>query len=167
MASKNRLINDFYELHVEQIMNNRIWDMPIIEENGDIDHVFSIFEGRHHVWVVKDKESMRLIGVITEHDILSILAPKNFSSFVVGIPDIESIDQGNVKKASDIMTRLVIDCKPNDKIVDILHKMLEYKVRRLPVVFNEKLIGELTLHQMIRKYYTATQFYSIEDEKGA
>lgn len=167
MSSKNRLINDFYELRVEQIMNNRIWDMPLMEENEDIDHVFSIFEGRHHVWVIKDKESMKLLGVITEHDILSILAPKNYSSFVMGMPDIESIEQGTVKKAGDIMSRLIIDCKPDDKIIDILNKMLEYRVRRLPVVIKNKLIGELTLHQLIRKYYTATQFYSIDDEKGA
>jgi predicted transcriptional regulator len=167
MSSKNRLITDFYDLCVKQLMDSRTWDMPLMEENDDIDHVFSILEGRHHIWIVKDKITMKLIGVITEHDILTILAPKNFSSFVVGMPRIESIEQGNVKTAGDIMNRKVIDCKPDDKIINVLNKMLEYEIRRLPVVINNKLIGELTLHQLIRKYYTATQFIPIdESEKG-
>jgi CBS domain-containing protein len=65
------------------------------------------------------------------------------------------------------MCHRVIDCGPDDKIIDALMKMVRYKLRRLPVVKDHKIVGELTLHQLIRKYYTATQYHPlVEDEEG-
>lgn len=82
------------------------------------------------------------------------------------MPDIRSIEYGTAKTAGDIMSTRVISCNPDDKIIDALRKMSRYKLRRMPVVENNKIIGELTLHQLIRKYYGATQYHPIVDEKG-
>lgn len=162
-----KLISDFYELKVKQLMDKRLWDLPLIEEKDDIHHVLSILGGRNHIWVVKDKESKELAGVITEHDVLSILAPKHFPSYVFGMPDIRSIQHGTAKTAEDIMCHKLIDCRPDDKIIDALMKMMKYKLRRLPVTEDKKIVGELTLHQLIRKYYGATQYHPIvEDKEG-
>ena len=100
MSAKNRLITDFYELRVHQLMDKRIWDLPLIEQKADIDYVLSILGGRNHIWVVNDKNDNILVGVITEHDVLSILAPKSFPSYVFGMPDIRSIKHGTAKTAS-------------------------------------------------------------------
>jgi len=167
MAKSNKLISDFYELKVKQLMDKRIWDLPLIEENEDIHHVLSILGGRNHIWVVKKKDTLELVGIITEHDVLSILAPKKFPSYVFGMPDISSIQHGTAKIADDVMTHRLVDCNPEDKIIDALMKMVKYKLRRLPVVKDKKLVGELTLHQLIKKYYDATQYHPIiEDEEG-
>ena len=89
-----------------------------------------------------DKESKELVGVITEHDALSILAPKRFPSYVFGMPDIKSIHHGTAKTAADIMCcRGVVTCNKDDKIVDALEKMTKHQLRRLPVVEDKKLIG--------------------------
>ena len=167
MARGNKLIADFYELKVRQIMDKRVWDLPLIEEKDSVHHVLSILGGRNHIWVVKNKESKELVGVITEHDVLSILAPKHFPSYVFGMPDIRSIQHGTAKTAENIMCHKIIDCGPDDKIIDALMKMVKYKLRRLPVVGDKKIVGELTLHQLIRKYYGATQYHPmVEDEEG-
>jgi predicted transcriptional regulator len=167
MAKKNRLISDFYDLKASQLMDKRVWDLPIIEEKEDIYHVLAILGARNHIWVVKDKENKELVGIITEHDVLSILAPKHFPSYVFGMPDISSIQHGTAKNAEDIMCHRIIDCNPDDKIIDALTKMVKYKLRRLPVIDDEKIVGELTLHQLIRKYYGATQYHPmVEDEEG-
>ena len=166
MARENKLIKDFYELKVSQLMDKRVWDLPLIEEKGDISHVLSILGARNHIWVVKDKESKEFTGVITEHDVLSILAPKHFPSYVFGMPNVSSIQHGTAKTAEDVMCNKPITCTPTDKIIDALMKMVKYKLRRLPVVRNKEIIGELTLHQLIRKYYAATQYHSIVDEEG-
>ena len=165
MAKTNRLISDFYELKVSQLMDKRIWDLPLIEDKDDIHHVLSILGGRNHIWVIKDKEEKELVGVITEHDVLSVLAPKKFPSYVFGMPDVSSIKHGTAKTAEDVMCQKVISCNPDDKIVDALTKMMTYKMRRLPVVVDKKLVGELTLHQLIRKYYAATQYHPMVDEE--
>jgi predicted transcriptional regulator len=166
MAKKNRLIKDFYDLKVNQIMDKRVWDLPLIEEKDDIYHVLAILGARNHIWVVKDKEDKELSGVITEHDVLSILAPKHFPTYVFGMPDIRSIQHGTAKNAEDVMCQKIITCNPDDKIIDALQKMVKYKLRRLPVIDNKKIVGELTLHQLIRKYYDATQYKPIVDEEG-
>ena len=167
MVKKNKLISDFYELKVNQIMDKRVWDLPLIEENEDIYHVLSILGGRNHIWVVKNKEAKELAGIITEHDVLSILAPKHLPSYVFGTPNISSIQHGTAKTAGDVMCHRIITCKPDDKIIDALMKMVKYNLRRLAVVEDKILVGELTLHQLIRKYYGATQYHPItEDEEG-
>lgn len=164
MNKSGKLISDFYELRVEQLMDKRVWDLPLIAEKEDVYHVLSILGGRSHIWVIKNKENKELVGVITEHDVLSILAPKHFPSYVFGMPDIRSIQHGTVKNAGDIMAQKVITCQPEEKILDALMKMMKYKLRRLPVVKDKKIVGELTLHQLIRKYYGATQYHPIVDD---
>ena len=89
------------------------------------------------------------------------------SSYVFGMPDISSIQHGTAKTAEDVMSPKIITCEPDDRIIDALMKMMKYKLRRLPVIKDKKIVGELTLHQLIRKYYGATQYHPIlEDEEG-
>ena len=166
MPKKSKLISDFYKLKVSQIMDKRIWDLPLIEVDEDIYHALSILGARNHIWVVKNKKEKELVGIITEHDVLSILAPKHFPSYVFGTPDVSSIKHGTAKVAEDVMSSRVITCKDDDKIIDALMKMVKYKLRRLPVTKDKKIIGELTLHQLIRKYYAATQYHPIIEEEG-
>jgi len=165
MTRGKRLLPEFYELIVKQLMDKRVWDLPIVEKKEDINHILNILGARNHIWVVNDKEDKELVGVITEHDVLSILAPKEFPPYVFGMPDIRSIQHGTAKIADDIMRRKVISCGPDDKTVDALEKMTTHKLRRLPVLEGEKIIGEITLHQLIRKYYDATQYHPIVEEE--
>jgi len=164
---KKRLTPDFYALKVKQLMDKRVWDLPLIEGDDSIHHVLNILSGRNHIWVVKDKEEKELVGIITEHDVLSILAPKNIPSYVFGMPDIKSIQHGTAKTAGDVMCTRLVTCQEDDKIQHVLETMTKHRLRRLHVVEDKKLIGELTLHQLIRKYYDATQYHPItEDEEG-
>jgi len=165
MAKGKRLVPEFYELKVKQLIDKRIWDLPLIEKDADIYHILNILGARNHVWVIDNEENKQLVGVITEHDVLSILAPKEFPSYVFGMPDIRSIQHGTAKTAEDIMHRRVVSCRPEDKIVDALERMTIHKLRRLPVLVNNKIIGEITLHQLIRKYYGATQYHPIVDDE--
>ncbi len=71
MAEPKRVGPKFYELKVEKIMQKR--DVPLIEKDALIDRVLDILSKKTHVWVTEGKESKKIVGVITEHDILSIL----------------------------------------------------------------------------------------------
>ncbi len=128
-------------------------------------HVLSILGARNHVWVVKDKKTKELVGVITEHDVLSILVPMNLPNYIFGMPDISSIKYGTAKTAEDVMSHRIITCKSNDKVAEALIIMMKYDLRRLPVVMDKKIVGEFTLNQLIRKYYDATQYIPIDDDK--
>ena len=69
------------------------------------------------------------------------------------------------KNAKEIMTHKVITCNSEEKIIDALNRMIKYKLRRLPVVEGKTIIGELTLHQLIRKYYDATEYHPIVEKE--
>lgn len=167
MDQREKLIKEFYDLKVHQLMDKRVWDLPIIEEKEDIQHILAILSGRNHIWVVKDKKSKELSGVITEHNVLLVLAPKKFPSYVFGVPDISSIRHGTAKTAEDIMTVTIRTSSPNEKIINALMKMVKFRLRRLAVIEDKRLIGEITLHQLIRKYYGATQYHPmVDDEEG-
>ena len=143
MARGIRLVSEFYELKVNQLMDKRVWDLPIVEKKEDVYHVLNILSARNHIWVINNKEKRELVGVITEHDVLSILSPKKFPSYVFGIPDIRSIQHGTAKTAEDIMRNKVISCESDEKIVDVLEKMTNHGLRRLPVLDDRKIIGEI------------------------
>ncbi|MFA5102592.1 MAG: CBS domain-containing protein [Candidatus Thermoplasmatota archaeon] len=161
---KNRLITDFYDLSVKQLMNDHLWDIPIAEQNEEIINILNILSARHHVWVINTKKQHELVGVITEHDMLATLSPKSFSPYVFGVPDIRSLQHGTVKTAEDLMSKKVITCEPDEKVIAVLKRMKRFQLRRLPVVKNKKLIGEITLHRLIQKYYKATQYHSLKEE---
>jgi CBS domain-containing protein len=74
-------IEQFYTRPVESIMGKMIWDLPIMEKDEDILHALAIMSGSDHVWVVESKANKKLIGLITEPDILRTLAPTKRMSF--------------------------------------------------------------------------------------
>ncbi len=160
---ESRLKSEFYELKVEQLMDKKIWDLPIIEKDVPISHVLSILDGKSHVWVVNDLKEKELLGIITRHDVLFSLAPPRqyYSYFTVP----ESCCHYGIKgTAEDIMKRDPINCKIDEKIVNVLQKMIRHRIRRLAVVENEKILGEITLKYLIQKFYKASQYYPIINE---
>ena len=160
---KPTLISEFYELKVEQLMDKKIWDLPLIEKDAPIEHVLSILSGKPHVWVVNDIEKKELIGIITRHDVLNVLAPPRTYYNVFSLP--KSYHHGTTGKAEDVMTRDPITARPDEKIVDVLQKMIRHKMIRLPVIVEDnKIEGEITLQHLIHKYYRASQYHPIIEQ---
>ncbi len=85
--------------------------------------------------IVKDGE--RLEGILTEKDIIWVIVKKS---------------ESELKKllAKDLMKRRVVVIKPGIDVVEALEKMKKFRVRRLPVIENGKVIGMLTLNDILR-----------------
>lgn len=83
--------------------------------------------------VAKDE---RLLGIITSTDILKVIVSKHH----------------NLSKlnAIDIATRKVAVIKPSATIHEALSKMREYNLRRLPVISQSRLIGLITLKDILK-----------------
>jgi len=109
---KPTLISEFYELKVEQIMDKKIWDLPLIEKYAPIEHVLSILDGKSHVWVVNDLKDKELQGVITRHDVLNVLAPPRTYYNVFSLPKHQH--HGTKGKAEDVMAKDPITSKADE-----------------------------------------------------
>lgn len=130
-------MDEFYEQQVKEVMQGHVWDLPLVGENDDIRMVLIVLTARGYVWVVDDMANMNIVGVITEHDALHLF---------------EKFDENMT--AGDIAKRDLIYCTKEEKIKDVLDKVKKHNVRRLPVVENGKIIGEITLRHLIEKFYS-------------
>jgi len=117
-AKEKLLIHQFYEILAKDIMDKRIGDMPLIEKDASMECVLSILTGSDHVWVVESKGSKKLVGIITEHDILDIFSPGKEVSFF-GLPNKKSLHYETFEKAAHIMTQNPIRCRPEENVEDV------------------------------------------------
>ena len=147
------MIPEFHEIPAKDVMDKRVWDLPLIEKDASIDSVLSILTVDDHVWVVESKESRKLVGIITEHDILNIFSPTKKVSYF-GLVDKKSLHFETFEKAEHIMSSNPVKCSPDEKVEDALNKMVFHRIRRIPVVETDEIIGEITLHHLIGKFYT-------------
>ena len=77
-------------------------------------------------------ENDRLIGMVTDRDIVCR-----------GVADTSSTKK---LKARDVMTKGISWCRADDALTDAVHLMEEKKIRRLPVIDDDKrLVGMLSL----------------------
>lgn len=146
---------DFFELKIDEAMDKRAWDIPILDKDSELLDVFAILTTNDHVWIVEDRESNNVIGVITEHDILHALRPIKRHRFF-GMPSRRGMGLAIFETADHIMSHDPVTCTSDEKVKDVLLNMDTHGVRRCAVVESKtsnKILGEVTLHQFIRKYY--------------
>lgn len=152
MAEVKKSLFDFYELPANEIMDRRSWELPLIEKDASVDRVLEILTASDYVWVVESEESKKVVGIITEHDILHIFSPQKKMSFF-GSPNKKSLHYESFENAEHIMSRNPVVCSPDETVEDVLNKMVFHRIRRIPVIENDKIIGEITLHHLIKEFH--------------
>ena len=85
--------------------------------------------------IIKDGDKLR--GILTEKDIVWAVVKKSKK------------DLGKIL-AKDLMKRKVISIKPSADITEALNRIKRKKIRRLPVVENKKVIGMLTIKDILK-----------------
>jgi len=125
-------------------------DTPFMEENASWVEFLSKLSFRAHAWVVNNTEEMKVVGVITEHDMLrSIIPPGQKKERMIGIHRAEILHKESV--VQDMMTHNPVVCSPEETVADVLKKFSSFNIRRLAVVDeNQKLLGELTIQLLVR-----------------
>ena len=83
------------------------------------------------------QDNGKLKGLLTEKDIVWAIVKKSKA-------ELKNI------KVKDLMKRKVVTIRPNADITDAMQKFKKKKVKRLPVVENGKLIGFLTMKDVLK-----------------
>ena len=84
--------------------------------------------------VVTDAEG-HTVGIISERDIVRALGEKETAAFETPV--------------AEIMTRKVVFCSRHDKLVDLMQRMTEGKFRHLPVIEDGRLIGIVSIGDVV------------------
>jgi len=142
----------FYNIPVEEIMNR---NPPLVEKDASIHAVVKkVGMKRRHVWVVEEEDSRKIVGIITEKDLLEIISPLPKKCYAIGVISPRSLRHSEFEKAEDIMAKPVIKCHPKATMEEALHLMTEHRVRRLAVTENDEILGELSLTNVIHTYFS-------------
>jgi CBS domain-containing protein len=153
MSEKQTSINEFYALPVRDYMlpiNSRKY---YVEKTDGIDYVFHLLSQRDHLWVIDQKSTMRVLGIITESDTIQLFAPAYTPLQSFDKPTLQSFQFGLSTNAQEIMSAQPITTEPDDTLGEVITKMKQHKIKQLAVIdADERLIGELTLRRLILEY---------------
>ena len=78
----------------------------------------------------------KLVGIISERDIARKISKSNFG------PNIE---------VQNIMTKNVVTCDSNASAFDLLEVMSDKKIRHIPIVDNNKLLGIISIGDVVNR----------------
>jgi len=97
------------------------------------------------------KQGDEIKGIVSERDIIWALTKKRGK------------DLANIP-AKDIAARKIISIRPDASLEEALSKMNKKKIRKLPVISNKKIIGYLTLKDILR--FRPILFESLREAKN-
>ncbi|MEE8620385.1 MAG: CBS domain-containing protein [Dehalococcoidia bacterium] len=143
-------MEELYRIEAKEIMIP-LHRTPYIEENAGWAVFLKKLSLRAHAWVVNNSEEMKVVGVVTEHDMLrSMIPPGQKRERMVGVPRAEILHRESV--VQDIMTHNPVVCSPEETVADVLKKFSSFNIRRLAVVDeNKRLLGEVTVQRLLKK----------------
>jgi CBS domain-containing protein len=121
------------ELKARHVMNRRVTAATPRAIGRDL--ALQLLSGMHSGLPVVDGRG-KVIGVVTEFDLLRAVHEGK---------DLQTV------KAEDTMSRTVVCAQENDALDDIIAKMMEHHIIRLPVVGEDgKLIGVIARADLLR-----------------
>ncbi len=96
-----------------------------------------LLEHRLGALVVVDDDNA-MVGIVSERDLIPVVASTD-----VSIGD---------KPVSEVMTRSVVSCGPEDEVAFVLQLMNDHSFRHMPVLEDNKLIGMLSIRELTKAY---------------
>ncbi|MBN1540184.1 MAG: CBS domain-containing protein [Candidatus Thermoplasmatota archaeon] len=163
----SRILKQFHQIDVETVMKSNMWDMSFVTPKTPVEEVIGILSSRKHIWVVDDMKSMRLMGCITERDLVEIIAPRKIDpyQFTISGSHFRSMLFGGLENAEDMMTTDLVTIYPKTTIGKALTKMKRHHLKRLPVVRKGKIVGELTMKSILLQFKKVLRWSQILDDQ--
>ncbi len=107
-----------------------------IEPNTNVAAAAKLLAERRIGALVVTGPDCRIIAILSERDILRVVAARGADAFEVPL--------------TEIMTRKVVTCSPSDTISSIMESMTDGKFRHVPVVDQGKLIGIVSIGDVVK-----------------
>ena len=123
------------------LLNQRYWDIFSVARDSSIEEACRIMDknriGALLVYCSDSNDPQDLEGIVTERDIIELVARKGKDSL-----------KGDV---NEIMSKNIISVTPQCNKMDALDLMMENQIRHLAVMDKEKLVGVLSMRDLIKQ----------------
>ena len=121
---------------VKVILNGKGRDVAVTEPQATLEDAAKLLSQRRIGALVVLGADQRVIGIISERDIVHALASRGSTAL-----------QEPVAQA---MTRNVITCSDVDTVVSVMETMTQGKYRHVPVVENGRLCGIVSIGDLVK-----------------
>jgi CBS domain-containing protein len=121
---------------VKSILAGKGGDVAIIEPAADLNAAVKMLAERHIGAVVVLGADDRVIGILSERDIVRALAERGSNALT--------------EPVSQVMTREVKTCSEDDTIGGLMEQMTAGRFRHMPVVKQDKLIGIVSIGDVVK-----------------
>ena len=122
-------------MQVQAILGNKGGTVVSIQPQATIADACRLL-AEHRIGAVLVMEDDRVVGVFSERDTVRALAQHGGDALDI--------------RLSEVMTRDVLTCSPEDGIDDIMGVMTARRVRHLPVVEDGRLIGIVSIGDVVK-----------------
>ncbi|MDH4090357.1 MAG: CBS domain-containing protein [Cyclobacteriaceae bacterium] len=126
-----------YESIVKYMVKRK--DLITFSPNDDINKIIDIIIDKKISGAPVLDEGGKLVGIISEKDCLRIIVDQAYHNLPYNSP-----------KVSDYMTKNVKTLSPDSDVVEAATLFLDSPVRRMPVVDNGTLIGQISRRDILR-----------------
>ena len=121
-------------------------------------------KGHGIISVIEDQTVLEALNVLAEHHIGAVLVMTDTGEMAGVLSERDVVRalpfaKGKLReqKVSSIMTRDVITCKEGQSIGEVMSIMTKNKIRHLPVVTKGKLVGIITIGDVVKERITETE----------
>ena len=133
---------------VKAILSRKGDDVVTADPNASLGEVVQTLAARRIGAVVVTGADRRIVGILSERDVVRVLAEKGPSALDASI--------------GEIMTRKVTTCSAGDTVSELMERMTEGKFRHVPVVDDGRLAGIVSIGDVVK-----WRVHEMEDESAA
>jgi CBS domain-containing protein len=123
-------------MNVEAILRNKGRRVTTVTPQATIAEAVMMLKRDGIGALVVSEEGDGVEGILSERDIISGLAGRG-----------DGLLQA---KVSELMTRRVVTCSPQDSVADLMAKMTERRFRHLPVLRDGRLAGIVSIGDVVK-----------------
>jgi CBS domain-containing protein len=121
---------------VKTILSHKGTDVVTADPNATLGEAVQILAARRIGAVVVTGADRRIVGILSERDVVRVLAEKGPSVLDTSI--------------AEVMTRKVTTCGVRDTVAELMEQMTEGKFRHLPVVDQGRLAGLVSIGDVVK-----------------
>lgn len=121
-------------MKVRTITKNKGKPVIGLSPNASLDQAVTLMM-EHHIGSLIVTESGKMVGILSERDLLSVLHDKHAMWAPLTV--------------ADAMTPNPIFCHPDNTLEEVMKMMVDNNIRHLPVLYEDKLEGMLSITDIV------------------
>ncbi len=131
-------------MNVNDILKAKGREVATIAPDATVADAVRLLHHRSIGALVVSGDGNRLDGIVSERDVVHALAERGATVLDM--------------RVSELMTRRVVTCAPNDTIAELMGEMTRRRIRHLPVVDRGRLAGLVSIGDVVKNRLEEMEF---------